>query len=104
MRSFDHPTVRRHRAYGGVVPAEARASFTFDHLGSAAEMSRVYDVLERHGVTSTFFLEGEHGQKRPGAVADLVGRGHELGMHGWAHEPWAALAPEEEDDLAARAT
>ncbi|MBV8690218.1 MAG: polysaccharide deacetylase family protein [Actinobacteria bacterium] len=82
----------------------ARASFTFDHLGSEDEMGSLYGVLDRHGVTSTFFLEGEHGRKRPAAVADLVARGHELGMHGWAHEPWSELAPADEDDLAARAT
>jgi peptidoglycan/xylan/chitin deacetylase (PgdA/CDA1 family) len=86
------------------VPASARASFTFDHLGSEREMSLVYELLERHGVRSTFFLEGEHGRHRPSAVADVVARGHELGMHGWAHEPWSTLPPAEEDDLAARAT
>jgi peptidoglycan/xylan/chitin deacetylase (PgdA/CDA1 family) len=86
------------------VPASARASFTFDHLGSDREMSLVYDLLGRHGVRSTFFLEGEHGRDRPSAVADLVARGHELGMHGWAHEPWSTLPPDEEDVLAARAT
>lgn len=64
----------------------------------------MYGVLERHGVRSTFFLEGEHGRDRPAAVADLVARGHELGMHGWAHEPWSQLPPAEEDDLAERAT
>lgn len=84
--------------------SQARASFTFDHLGSDQEMALVYGLLERHGVTSTFFLEGEHGRNRPAAVADLVARGHELGMHGWAHEPWSDLAPEEEENLAARAT
>jgi peptidoglycan/xylan/chitin deacetylase (PgdA/CDA1 family) len=92
------------RTYGCAVPSAARATFTFDHLGSDAEMARVYDVLERHGVTSTFFLEGEHGRARPAAVAEVVHRGHELGMHGWAHEPWSELAPAAEDDLAARAT
>jgi len=86
------------------VPASARASFTFDHLGTDREMALVYGLLERHSVRSTFFLEGEHGRHRPGAVADLVGRGHELGMHGWAHEPWSTLPPDEEDLLAARAT
>lgn len=86
------------------MPATAWASFTFDHLGSDREMSLVYGLLERHGVTSTFFLEGERGRDRAGAVADLVARGHELGMHGWAHEAWSTLPPDQEDDLAARAT
>jgi len=86
------------------VPARARASFTFDHLGSDQEMALIYGLLARHGVRSTFFLEGEHGRNRPDAVADLVARGHELGMHGWAHERWSTLPPDDEDMLAARAT
>jgi peptidoglycan/xylan/chitin deacetylase (PgdA/CDA1 family) len=86
------------------VPAAASASFTFDHLGSDGEMALLYDLLGRHGVRATFFLEGQHGRNRPAAVADLVDHGHELGMHGWAHEPWSELAPAEEDELAERAT
>jgi peptidoglycan/xylan/chitin deacetylase (PgdA/CDA1 family) len=86
------------------VPAQARACFTFDHLGSDAEMSSLYALLDDHGITSTFFLEGAHGVARAEAVAEIVQRGHELGMHGWAHEAWSQLGPAEEDALAARAT
>jgi peptidoglycan/xylan/chitin deacetylase (PgdA/CDA1 family) len=40
----------------------------------------------------------------PDAVAEIVARGHELGMHGWAHEPWAELDVATERALAAEAT
>jgi peptidoglycan/xylan/chitin deacetylase (PgdA/CDA1 family) len=49
-------------------------------------------------------VQGEYGEREPDAVAEIVGRGHELGMHGWAHEPWSELAADEERELAARAT
>lgn len=87
-----------------LAPAPAQACFTFDHLGSETEMARLYDLLAAHGTRATFFLEGRHGLDHPQAVADLVRRGHELGMHGWAHEAWADLAPADEEALAARAT
>lgn len=82
----------------------ATACFTFDHLGEPDEMAALYDVVERHGVRATFFVEGRFGDERPGDVATVVERGHELGMHGWAHEPWAELDPAREHELSARAT
>jgi len=103
----------------------AIACFTFDNMGEAAELGagglptppprethpslaqgypRIFDLLERHGVRATFFVEGWNGLHHPDAVAEIVGRGHELGMHGWLHERWSSLAPGEQTELAARAT
>ena len=103
----------------------AVACFTFDNLGEAAEIGsgelsgprppgadpslaigypRVFEMLERHGVRATFFVEGWNGLQHPEAVREIAERGHELGMHGWLHERWAGLAPEEEARLARRAT
>src|SRR5262249_35803033 len=55
-------------------------------------------------IRGTFFVEGWNGEHHPDAVAEIAGRGHELGMHGWVHEAWHALGPAEEEELAARAT
>jgi peptidoglycan/xylan/chitin deacetylase (PgdA/CDA1 family) len=78
------------------------ACFTVDHLddGTAA----LLDVFERRGLTTTVFVEGRHGEERPERVAEIEQRGHEVGMHGWAHEQWDALDAEEETKLAQRAT
>lgn len=103
----------------------AVACFTFDNIGEAADIGAgrlsaplpdgedaslrigypaLFDVLERHAVRATFFVEGWNGVHHPDAVREIVARGHELGMHGWLHEPWQALGPAEEHALAARAT
>ena len=78
------------------------ACFTFDHLDEGT--GDLLDLLDRKGVRASFFVEGRHGEERPETVAGIVGRGHELGMHGWAHEQWDRLPPDEEQRLAARAT
>ncbi len=112
------------RAYVVTAP-HATACFTFDNMAEAADVGagkrdapgadgtdpslavgypRLYEVLAAAGVRATFFVEGWNGLHHPDAVADVVRRGHELGMHGWAHEPWATLDPVDEDALAARAT
>lgn len=103
----------------------AIACFTFDNMAEAADIGAgrlegplpageerslavgypaLFALLERTGVRATFFVEGWNGVHHPAAVREIVERGHELGMHGWAHEQWDALAPDDERELAARAT
>jgi peptidoglycan/xylan/chitin deacetylase (PgdA/CDA1 family) len=104
---------------------DATACFTFDNMAEAADVGagvlsgplqserhpslshgypNLYTLLERHGVRATFFVEGWNGVHHPDAVAEVVARGHELGMHGWVHEAWSSLDPQQEAELAARAT
>lgn len=78
------------------------ACFTVDHLDEGT--SRLLDLFERRRLTTTVFVEGRHGDERPDEVRDIVRRGHELGMHGWAHEQWDALDAGDEEKLATRAT
>ncbi len=105
--------------------SKAYACFTFDNMAEAADVGagariaplpigqdpslavgfpRVYELLARYDVGATFFVEGWNGLHHPEAVAEIVARGHELGMHGWVHEPWATLDVEAERAAAARAT
>jgi peptidoglycan/xylan/chitin deacetylase (PgdA/CDA1 family) len=93
------------------MSSRAVACFTFDNMdptGDDATLARgyaaLYALLEAHEMRATFFVEGWNGEHRPDAVAEIVRRGHELGMHGWTHEEWHALEPSEEEALAARAT
>lgn len=104
---------------------KAVACFTFDNMGEAADIGAgllsaarpegtdpslaigypaLFALLERYSVRATFFVEGWNGVHHPEAVAEIVERGHELGMHGWLHERWSELPPSEERELARRAT
>lgn len=103
----------------------AIACFTFDNMGEAAEIGAgtllgplsgsvhpsiakgypaLLDLLERYDTRATFFLEGWNGVHHPAAVAEVVQRGHEVGMHGWVHETWHELDADTEQELATRAT
>jgi peptidoglycan/xylan/chitin deacetylase (PgdA/CDA1 family) len=79
---------RRARDPGGDVSAPV--CVTVDHLRGPGD-DRLLALLDRYSIRTTFFVEGEHGASHPGRVADLVARGHEVGLHGWAHEAWAEL-------------
>lgn len=91
---------------GSAMTAGAVACFTFDNMAEAADVGagnregplppgldpslatgfpRVVDLLDRHAVRATFFVEGWNAIHHTYAVADIVRRGHELGMHGRVH-------------------
>jgi peptidoglycan/xylan/chitin deacetylase (PgdA/CDA1 family) len=97
---------------------------TFDNLGEAAELERgtwptgmplghhasvttvlprLLDELDLRGLQATFFVEGINCELYPEALREIVARGHELGVHGWRHEPWAQLPADRERELLTRA-
>jgi peptidoglycan/xylan/chitin deacetylase (PgdA/CDA1 family) len=95
--SFDHD---------GISSAVARELGPHDRsrgeFGVRVGVPRVLDVLASHGVPATFFVSGHTAVTFPKSVAAIVGAGHELGCHGWAHEDAAVLAEPAEREILAR--
>ena len=100
----------RHRA-GPTV------SLTFDNLGEVADLERgrwpadaplgrhasvtrtlprVLELLASADVRATFFVEGLNAELYPDALRSIADAGHEVAFHGWQHEQWADLSPQEE--------
>ena len=98
-------------------------ALTFDNLGEAADLERglwparaplgdhpsvtealpwLLDTLDALSLRATFCVEALNCELYPGAVAEIGARGHEVAMHGFRHEPWAALSAGREDALLAR--
>lgn len=48
--------------------------------------TRVLDLLDKHGHKATFFVLGWVASRHPELIADIVGRGHEIGSHGHTHQ------------------
>lgn len=67
--SADRPGVMSHQAYGPLVG-----------------VPRILDLLDRHGVASTFFVPGYTAERYPGVVRDIAAAGHEVAHHGYLHE------------------
>jgi peptidoglycan/xylan/chitin deacetylase (PgdA/CDA1 family) len=103
-----------------VFPA---VSVTFDNLGEAAELEggvwpddrplgrhfsvvdvlpRLLELLERHRLSATFFVEGINADINEPALRRIRDAGHEVACHAWRHENWAELDPREERTLLAR--
>ncbi len=54
----------------------------------------VLDFLDARGARGTFFVVGETAEAHPELVVEIAARGHEIGLHGWRHEPLTELTPE----------
>ncbi len=83
---------------------------TFDNMGRAREIGeglagapdpaspdlaagypRLLALLDELDLRGTFFIEGWNGLHHPERVQEIAARGHEVGLHGWVHENFAAL-------------
>jgi peptidoglycan/xylan/chitin deacetylase (PgdA/CDA1 family) len=60
-------------------------ALTFDDGPDPDSTPAFLDELDRLGVRATFFCLGQQVRRDRGLVAEVVARGHELGVHGDAH-------------------
>jgi peptidoglycan-N-acetylglucosamine deacetylase len=105
--------------------ATCAVSLTFDNFGESFDLlryghagganadgvyaprrgvERVIDLLSRHSIRATFFLEGWNVRKYAALAREIVAQGHEVGAHGWMHEPWSTLDEAREGELIKRTT
>ncbi len=95
-------------------------SITMDNMGEAAELYRgtwpsdrtvglhpavtqylpeMMLILDEYAVSATYFVEGWSTGHYPGVLGSLRRTGHEVAFHGWQHEPWSQLSPDDEREL-----
>jgi peptidoglycan-N-acetylglucosamine deacetylase len=79
LRMFVDAVVRGPDGVRGVA-------LTFDDGPDPETTKEVLDVLDRRGVKATFFVIGAKAAKHPDVVRDIVDRGHEVGVHSFAHD------------------
>lgn len=85
------------------LPQSSLVALTFDDGPHAEGTTLVLDFLERAGIRATFFLVGEQVVARPQLAAEIAGRGHEIGLHGFHHRTLARLTARELEEDWARA-
>jgi peptidoglycan/xylan/chitin deacetylase (PgdA/CDA1 family) len=67
--------------------------------GARAGTPRVLALLSRYSVRASFFVPGVSAQLHPDEVRACADQGHEVGLHGWIHEPNSRLQPAVEREL-----
>lgn len=69
----------------------------------AYAIPRILRALEQHGVTATFFIPGHTIETYPDECRHIRDAGHEIAVHGYAHELVSEMTPAEEAETTARA-
>ncbi|HEY2601967.1 MAG TPA: polysaccharide deacetylase family protein [Thermoleophilaceae bacterium] len=78
-----------------------RIALTFDDGPDPDATPAVLDALDAIGAQATFFMLGEQLMRHQDIGRDVVGRGHEVALHGFGHEHHEQLSPQQaRDDLA----
>ncbi|GAB1646602.1 polysaccharide deacetylase family protein [Krasilnikovia sp. MM14-A1259] len=89
-----------------IAAGTTRVTMTFDYEGSwgmphdvpydlTGTTGRLLELLDRHAARAVFFTVGQLAEQHPELVAEIYGRGHEVGLHGYAHEHMHRLPPHE---------
>ena len=76
----------------GLVTPGPMSRGEFEAIG----LRRVLALLDEYHVPATFFVPGSTAVAFPAAVAAIVEHGHEVGHHGWVHQPLTRLSAEVE--------
>jgi peptidoglycan/xylan/chitin deacetylase (PgdA/CDA1 family) len=87
LRMFVDAVVRGPRGARGVV-------LSFDDGPHPHWTPRVLETLGRHRAPATFFVVGHKAEKYPDLVRAMVGQGHEVGLHSYAHDRLLSLRGE----------
>jgi peptidoglycan/xylan/chitin deacetylase (PgdA/CDA1 family) len=69
---------------------------THQAYGPRVGVPRLLRLLERRGVTATFFVPGFTADTYPDMVRRIAAGGHEIAHHGYLHEPMQGITPEQE--------
>jgi peptidoglycan-N-acetylglucosamine deacetylase len=67
-------------------PDVPRVALTFDDGPDPESTPALLDRLDDLGMRATFFCLGRYAQHFPGIVMETIQRGHEIGVHGFAHD------------------
>ena len=67
--------------------------------GPSVATPRILELLDRHEIKASFYVPGYVAQTHPALVREIAKRGHEIGHHGYLHEPPATLSREQEAEV-----
>ena len=90
---FDGTSIMRYRD----PDAENRpTALSIGEFGPRVGVHRILDLLERYEIPASFFVPGWIAERNEDTVRRMVSDGHEIGHHGYMHEPPATLDPDQE--------
>ncbi len=85
------------------VGGKSISAMSWGEYGSRTGLPRIRHLLDRHGIRVSFFVPAVSALLHPEEQRSLIADGHEIGVHGWIHEPMEVLDGATERDLTLRA-
>jgi len=67
--------------------------------GPSVATPRILELLDTHSIRASFYVPGYVAETHVDLVKEIVARGHEVGHHGYMHEPPASMSAEEEEEV-----
>jgi peptidoglycan/xylan/chitin deacetylase (PgdA/CDA1 family) len=67
--------------------------------GPSVAAPRILDLLDQYSIKSSFYIPGYVAETHPDLVREIARRGHEVGHHGYMHEPPASLSRDREQEV-----
>lgn len=101
--SYYSPALRAVLGIQTMTRSRTGCALTFDDGPHAAGTPAVLEELARHEAHATFFLVGEQVARNPALAAEIVARGHAIGLHCDRHRNLLRLGPRAVADDIARA-
>lgn len=95
VRHFFTVDVEEHFQVSAFEPFVARGDWHRHESRVHANVTRLLEMLERHGARGTFFTLGCVAERVPAVVRDIVAAGHELASHGGNHQRVTHLSRDE---------
>lgn len=74
-------------------------SLSVGQYGPKRCADRILDKLNQYGVKATFFIPGLTAERYPDVVKRIHASGHEIGLHGYAHERFAGKTAQEQIEI-----
>ena len=72
-------------------PIRNVAELEMRRFGIRVGIPRILNLLSHHQIHGSFFVPGAVASSNPGLLSTLLMHGHEVGLHGYFHEPVAEL-------------
>jgi peptidoglycan/xylan/chitin deacetylase (PgdA/CDA1 family) len=73
-------------AYAGRLSTLSEGRF-----GVTRGLPRILAILEKHGITGTFYVPGDTAERHTDAIKAVQAAGHEIGHHGYLHKQSDAI-------------
>jgi len=89
-------------AWLGSFKTDTPSALSRGAYGATEGVPRILRLLERYSLPATFFIPGDTADRHPQETKAIVSAGHEIGHHGYLHEPPPLLSEQEERTMIER--